>query len=169
LRSYRFSKVEYEAASAPNKQFVKGGTNNQDLKPIPLISFLSTETQQFFNGKQQNTIATLEKMQTTVSNYSNVINFFEEIDEDGSGVLEFPEFSHLLKKLGVEISDKRLHQLMKKYDIDNSGTIDRSEFLLFMKNQRKECMERLRDMRCTPMMMEGGGGDLSTTIGHCSQ
>jgi hypothetical protein len=166
LRSYRFSKVEYEASSVPNKLFVnKGGANNQDLKPIPLISFLSIETQQFFNVKQQNTITTLEKMQTTVSNYSNVINFFEEIDEDGSGVLEFPEFSHLLKKLGVEISDKRLNQLMKKYDIDNSGTIDRSEFLLFMKNQRKECVERLRDMRCTPMMMEGGGGsDLTTAL-----
>jgi len=59
---------------------------------------------------------------------------FHQIDEDGSGVIEFCEFKKLLCKLmkvprGQELPESRLMHFWKEIDIDGSGTVNFDEFL----------------------------------------
>ena len=56
-------------------------------------------------------------------------------------------------KLGVDFSEKRLKQLMKKYDHDNSGTIDLTNFLMLLRHQRRECASRMGHMRTIPILV----------------
>jgi Ca2+-binding EF-hand superfamily protein len=61
---------------------------------------------------------------------------FDIVDDDGSGVLEFPEFEEMLHSLfkvpkHIRISTNRISQLWKDCDADGNGVIDFEEFVVF--------------------------------------
>ena len=45
------------------------------------------------------------------------------MDTDGSGTLSFNELSAGLNEMGIEISNKEKHELMKRLDDDADGEI----------------------------------------------
>lgn len=53
---------------------------------------------------------------------------FDKLDTDGSGSLSFNELSVGLTNMGIEISHKEKHALMKKLDDDADGEISYEEF-----------------------------------------
>lgn len=53
---------------------------------------------------------------------------FDKLDADGSGALSFTELSEGLSNMGIEISHKEKHALMKKLDDDADGEIGYDEF-----------------------------------------
>jgi Ca2+-binding EF-hand superfamily protein len=53
---------------------------------------------------------------------------FDKLDADGSGALSFNELSEGLTNMGIEISQKEKHALMKKLDDDADGEIGYDEF-----------------------------------------
>ena len=57
---------------------------------------------------------------------------FDSMDEDGNGVLSKEEFKEGLKRLDLGISSTQLVDLTKKFDADNDGNIDFSEFEGFL-------------------------------------
>lgn len=124
------------------------------VKPVALTRALSDECVRYLSDRQKELLATLERVQRTCSNYHQALRWFDETDTDGSGVLEFSEFAALMKKMGIEISEKRLQQLMKKYDIDSSGSIDMTGFLVLLKNQRNESLGRMRELQRRPIMKD---------------
>jgi Ca2+-binding EF-hand superfamily protein len=59
---------------------------------------------------------------------------FQHFDEDGSGLIEFPEFVKLLHSVlkvptGAELPASRLSHFWKEIDIDGSGSVCADEFL----------------------------------------
>ena len=48
---------------------------------------------------------------------------FTKMDTDGSGTLSFNELSAGLNEMGIEISNKEKHELMKRLDDDADGEI----------------------------------------------
>ncbi|KAK1403668.1 Calcium-dependent protein kinase [Heracleum sosnowskyi] len=54
---------------------------------------------------------------------------FRMIDADNSGTITFEELKHGLKRVGSNLMESEIHDLMNAADIDNSGTIDYGEFL----------------------------------------
>lgn len=54
---------------------------------------------------------------------------FRMIDTDNSGTITFEELKHGLKRVGSNLMESEIHDLMNAADIDNSGTIDYGEFL----------------------------------------
>ncbi|KAJ1385973.1 hypothetical protein B484DRAFT_12342 [Ochromonadaceae sp. CCMP2298] len=53
------------------------------------------------------------------------------------------ELGLLMLKMGLELSDKRLKDLMTQYDVDQGGKIELHEFLMLLKSQHKEAQVRI--------------------------
>ncbi|CAI9097550.1 OLC1v1034007C1 [Oldenlandia corymbosa var. corymbosa] len=54
---------------------------------------------------------------------------FKMIDTDNSGQITFDELKAGLKKLGANLQESEIYELMRAADIDNNGTIDYGEFI----------------------------------------
>jgi len=54
---------------------------------------------------------------------------FKMIDTDNSGSITFEELKEGLKRVGCDLMESEIQQLMEAADIDNSGTIDYGEFV----------------------------------------
>ncbi|QCE05631.1 calcium-dependent protein kinase [Vigna unguiculata] len=54
---------------------------------------------------------------------------FKMIDADNSGTITFEELKAGLKRVGANLNESEIYDLMQAADIDNSGTIDYGEFL----------------------------------------
>jgi Ca2+-binding EF-hand superfamily protein len=55
-------------------------------------------------------------------------------DEDGSGLVNYVEFKTLLESLGMRKSESELQAICSDLDADNSGEIDRDEFIHWFSN-----------------------------------
>ncbi|XP_042483282.1 calcium-dependent protein kinase 1-like [Macadamia integrifolia] len=54
---------------------------------------------------------------------------FKMIDTDNSGQITFEELKAGLKRVGANLNESEIHDLMEAADVDNSGTIDYGEFI----------------------------------------
>ncbi|GMP22140.1 hypothetical protein CsSME_00000289 [Camellia sinensis var. sinensis] len=54
---------------------------------------------------------------------------FKMIDTDNSGQITFEELKAGLKRVGANLKDSEIYDLMHAADVDNSGTIDYGEFV----------------------------------------
>lgn len=57
-----------------------------------------------------------------------VEEYFALVDADGDGVIDRPEFSRLLNRLGVNRSETVVGRVFESIDIDGNGHIDLTEF-----------------------------------------
>ena len=62
-------------------------------------------------------------------------NFFALFDTDGDGLISFPEYVFFITLLSL--SDEQIVDTFKTFDVDNSGCLDRAEFLAMMKEMRQ--------------------------------
>lgn len=53
---------------------------------------------------------------------------FKCIDKDGSGTIEADEIKKFVEDNKVNFSKDELNNLIKKIDVDNSGSVDLNEF-----------------------------------------
>ncbi|KAL3830289.1 hypothetical protein ACJIZ3_019091 [Penstemon smallii] len=65
---------------------------------------------------------------------------FKMIDTDSSGTITFEELKQGLKRVGSDLMESEIKEIMEAADIDNSGTIDYGEFLAATLHMNK--MER---------------------------
>ncbi|KAL5709000.1 non-specific serine/threonine protein kinase [Ranunculus cassubicifolius] len=56
-------------------------------------------------------------------------NLFAMIDADNSGQITFEELRDGLKKVGANLKESEIYDLMQAADVDNNGTIDYGEFI----------------------------------------
>ncbi|CAK9166129.1 unnamed protein product [Ilex paraguariensis] len=54
---------------------------------------------------------------------------FKMMDTDNSGQITFEELKAGLKKVGANLKESEIYDLMQAADVDNSGTIDYAEFI----------------------------------------
>jgi Ca2+-binding EF-hand superfamily protein len=59
---------------------------------------------------------------------------FEVCDDDSSGLVNYVEFKTLLESLGMRKSESELQAICSDLDADNSGEIDRDEFIHWFSN-----------------------------------
>ena len=53
---------------------------------------------------------------------------FDEFDADGSGFMDYDEFTAMLPALGIKMTDAKALKYFRVCDADGSGEIDRDEF-----------------------------------------
>lgn len=63
---------------------------------------------------------------------------FAIVDEDQSGNLDIDELKETLSILGMDSSDKIAFDIIRRYDFDNSGTIEIEEYIDFMQAKTLE-------------------------------
>ena len=69
---------------------------------------------------------------------------FDKFDADKSGELSVAELGGVLRSLGYCPNVRRLQELTAVVDADNSGYLDRTEYLRLMRNMREEEVKRLK-------------------------
>ncbi|XAR69840.1 Non-specific serine/threonine protein kinase [Bertholletia excelsa] len=62
---------------------------------------------------------------------------FKMIDADGSGQITLDELKNGLQRVGANLKESEIYDLMKAADVDNSGTIDYGEFIAAMLHLNK--------------------------------
>jgi len=120
------------------------------LRSFDLVPFLNPDKQEYFTEKQKQIELALETTIRAASDVSVAIEFFNDIDVDGSGELDRGEFKQLMDKIGIELDEERLEDVFDTYDTDQGGTIGVDEFLVFLKRQKVETESRLYDLTQTP-------------------
>lgn len=57
---------------------------------------------------------------------------FQRHDKDGTGEMDLQEVRGILDEHGIEHDDEELEAMMKKFDVDGSGTLGFEEFVELM-------------------------------------
>ena len=68
---------------------------------------------------------------------------FYEMDEDGSGGIDFQEFTEAYKKINPDVSTIQLKAMFQEADIDGNGTLDLDEFLAMTKLPQVDILGKL--------------------------
>ncbi|KAL3835837.1 hypothetical protein ACJMK2_021300 [Sinanodonta woodiana] len=63
---------------------------------------------------------------------------FDQFDKDGNGYITMSELMTVMKSLGYNPSKKTLERIIKEVDMDDSGTVDFSEFLILMVHHMRD-------------------------------
>jgi len=61
--------------------------------------------------------------------YEEVLTYFNNFDSKKNGVLDFSEFSQLIKTIGFNIGEEQMKEGFNKIDTDKSNEIDFEEFM----------------------------------------
>ncbi len=67
--------------------------------------------------------------------YEDMLALFNSFDSKKNGVLEFSEFTELIKGLGFNIDHEQLKKGFSKIDTDNNNLIDFEEFMAWWGEQ----------------------------------
>ena len=76
-----------------------------------------------------------------------VRELFDEIDEDGGGSLDRGEVRELLEKLGLEVDDAKVDEVMLEMDADGEGSVELQEFLWWWKRAGKVYREKMTALK----------------------
>ncbi|CAI5528938.1 unnamed protein product [Closterium sp. Naga37s-1] len=101
-----------------------------EASDVPLDSAVLTKLKQFSAMNKMKRLA-LKVIASHMSEEEimGLKEMFKSIDEDGSGSITFEELKEGLKKMGSNMPEDQVRQLMEAADVDNSGTIDYQEFI----------------------------------------
>eukprot|EP01034_Spumella_vulgaris_P028670 gene28670-35569_t len=119
---------------------------------IDLIQVANSERSLYFDAKQKKVLKSLQKVKDAASDIRMAIQLFQETDEDGSGELDKQELGNLMTRMGLQMSDKRLSEVMDKFDVDQGGKIEIHEFLMLLKSQHQEAIARIKELIEAPVM-----------------
>eukprot|EP01038_Epipyxis_sp_PR26KG_P005119 gene5119-7131_t len=130
----------------------KGGVKTNP-RVLDLIQSTSMEKSKYFDEKELKIMANLMHIKNCASDIQLAVKLFQEVDQDGSGEIDIDELKILVQRLGLTMTDKRIGELMKRYDDDQTGKIEIQEFLLILRDQYRDAIGRLRDMSETSIMI----------------
>ena len=116
-----------EAYKIDNSSILKMGRPN----PRELMTFFASE--KVCNAQEIELRALAKYQDISINDVDKIMYVFNYFDEDGSGEIEFDEFTKMLNVLsgGQALSDKKINDLWLSLDTDNGGEVSFEEFLLW--------------------------------------
>ena len=140
--SFIFESMEYKQPDA--KAFT----------PFTLKQAASRERMKYFSKREKEIVSSLNKIVDCANDIKGAVRLFQEVDVDGSGEVDKDELGELIRSMGMNLSESRIDEIFALYDVDGGGSIGLSEFLAFLKTQKQESSNRLKDMCEIPIMMD---------------
>ena len=61
-----------------------------------------------------------------------LVESFKVFDRDGNGMIGQDELKQTMKSIGLRVGNKEIEAMLAKYDVDNDGYINYSEFVKIM-------------------------------------
>ena len=110
---------------------------------------------------QKATYAFIASQLVTKKEIEDVSKLFRGIDDDNDGKLDKEELKKIyFNHYGKHLTDTELNQIYDKIDIDGSGKIDYSEFVVASMNE-KELLSKEKLQAAFSMFDSDGGGFIS--------
>lgn len=104
-----------------------------------------------FNREQHELEAKLRRLIASCSDIETATTIFSAVDVDGGGV-DHDQFSLVLGNMGIELDAAGMNEVFDTYDLNQDGTIDLSEFCVFLRRHLGTSEARLRDLTHTPCL-----------------
>ena len=86
---------------------------------------------------QQATLAYMVLHLTSSEEQGGLLKIFQSLDKNGDGVLSRDEIREAYSTYWEDIEESKLDAIMENLDIDNSGFIDYTEFVIASMNKKK--------------------------------
>lgn len=86
----------------------------------------------------------------------NIGRIFRRMDDDGNKLLDFDEFYKGIKECGLKVNEIQAKEIFDRFDLDNSGSIDMTEFLIALRPM-SEVRQRVLDLAFKKMDRTGDG------------
>ena len=97
------------------------------------------------------------------------MQIFTLVDTDGSGQISAHEVRHLMKLLGETVELSEVEALIQDFDLDGSGEVDLTEFILVLALQRKSDYKRADVLRCARACMPRNTAIIVSVERWCDQ
>lgn len=148
---YIFTKFEHEIPPPSHIKINPANPPKSKFKNIELVQFQTDDRSQYIDEKQKLVLEALKKVQAAASNIQLALKLFQETDTDGSGELDKNELGNLMFRMGIRLNEKRLEDLMNKFDVDSGGKIEVNEFLMLLKSQQQDATSRIKELLEQPV------------------
>ena len=149
--SYIFTKFEHEIPPPSNIKINPVNPPKPKFKNFDLVQIASKERANYLDEKQRLVLDALQKVQAAAGNIQLALRLFQETDIDGSGELDKNELGNLMFRMGIRMNEKRLEDLMNKFDVDSGGKIEVNEFLMLLKSQQQDAANRIKELLEQPV------------------
>ena len=125
-----FHKLDKDGTGLINAEELKNAINSSDIQiPETEVNKIIDEVDYFGNGKINYTeflVATLDVKSFLDDNKLKAL--FNQFDTDGSGQITKENIITAMNKMGHEINQEELDQIMKEHDLEKNGIISYIEF-----------------------------------------
>lgn len=120
--------------------------DSREKVPIMLTQKISRERLKYMTTKEQKILHNLYRLKDSANDSQVLKELFLEYDFNCSGTLEHFELKVLFDDLGLKLADNQIENAMAFIDVDDSGSIDLKEFIMFMEQYREDVEDRIHDM-----------------------
>eukprot|EP01084_Bolivina_argentea_P294549 506842_1 len=103
----------------------------QSLPPQPPQPILPPPRYNYYTKPMKN-IDPLVEIRNFKKEKEMLLSTFDKIDPEDNGDIELAEFKSAMKRLNVSLTNTELEQVFKCMDTDNSGFIDKIDFVTFL-------------------------------------
>jgi hypothetical protein len=133
--------------SGGQQQGNKSRRNSQETNTIKLVQINLPNEESSYDDSQRKAIESLKKLQLASMNSQLMRELFQEVDEDGSGLIDPQELRKLMQLVGVDdIDDKRLADIIDVYDTSGDNQLDMNGFAMLIRGQYAETTARLHEL-----------------------
>lgn len=115
-----------------NKNISYNKEANESLNPSKILNF----TENYANNNRLKDIINYLKVQKQPFDEQDLAKIFDRLDVDNDGKISHDEIKAFLNTLKTPVNDFYIEKIIKEFDRNNSGDIEKHEFLMKMGGNR---------------------------------
>ena len=115
-----------------------GGSKWTDLKFKKIA-----QRKQFLTDREIKEVENQKYIEATAQHEDRIIELFNHYDEDGSGELDYHEFTDLLNEFGMSCTEKEGKAIIESVDTDGGGLLELDEIIAYVRKLGEEAPNKI--------------------------